>query len=117
MFDELSFEWKLVGKSKMCSGNEYKVTLTYMDKSYTFPFHTNYRDIKDDRRFLRCLFDDALSYENSADILDFKDELGYEDDKECRRVYNACRDISTKLHDLFDDEEFDDLYNEINYGE
>jgi hypothetical protein len=117
MFDKLTFEWKLVGKSKMCSGNEYKVTLTYGDKSYTFPFHTNYLDEKNDKEFLSCLFEDAFAYENSLDILDFKDEFGYEDNKECRRVYLACRDTSKRLHDLFNYQEFDDLYNEITFGE
>jgi len=117
MFNELSFEWELVGKSQKCSGNEYKVTITYGDKSYTFPFHTNYRDEKNDREFLNCLFDDALAYEYNLDILDFKDEFGYEDNKECRKVYNACRDISKRLHYIFNNQEFNDLYNEITFGE
>lgn len=113
MFDNLTFNWRLVGKSQMCSGNEYKVSVEHNGLKATFPYHTNYRDEKDNREFLSCVFDDAFAYENSRDILDFKDEFGYEDSKQCREVYDACKGISEKLHRLFSDEEFDELYNEI----
>ena len=117
MFDKLTFDWRLVGKSPICSGNEYRVTVSYNGLKSTFPYHTNYRDEKNNKEFLSCVFDDAVDYENAEDILDFKDEFGYEDSKECRRAYNGCKENYEKLHTLFFDDELEELYNEIMGGD
>ena len=117
MFEKLTFDWQLVGKSKMCSGNEYRVSVSHDGLKATFPYHTNYLDEKNNKEFLSCVFDDSFAYENTEDILDFKEEFGYEDNKKCREVYNACKDTFEKLHALFFDDEFEELYNEIMEGD
>ena len=116
IFDKIKFEWNLVGKSRVCSGNEYKVSVTYNGKTKVFPFNTNYLDEQNDREMLYCTISDACAYEDAQDILDFKDEFGYESSKECRLVYNGCKKAYEDIHSLFTDDEYDILYDEVIIG-
>ena len=116
IFSQIDITWERVGKSSMCSGYEYKVTVFYKGNSEEFTYHTNYHDDKDNRELLYCLISDACAYEDNTDILDFKDEFGYDDNKKCREAYNGCKETYEKLHRLFDDETYDVLYDEIMVG-
>lgn len=97
------------GKSDMCSGDKFRVTLTYKGKRCSFVFHDNYKNASKKKDFLYCLYLDAMAYEQSRDVFEFAREYGYADWKEARKPYSACKAQSERLHKLFNEAEIDIL--------
>lgn len=100
---------KYVGKSHMCSGNEYKVVLSHKGKWVSFHYHDNFKNKSNIKDILYCLWLDATCYEESSDYCVFARMFGYDDMNEAKRIYNACKKQSERLHKLFSAEEIDIL--------
>lgn len=96
-------------KSDMCSGNAYKITLSYKGHWCSFIFHDNYKNESKKSDFLYCLVLDAQAYENSRDAYEFMSEFGYKSFDEARKVRNACEKQYERLHRLFNQTEIDIL--------
>ena len=90
---------------------KYNCKLERGGKSYSFPFFDSVANYEKDERpskydVLACLD----TYDYIQGIEDFVLEFGYDiEDKETKRIYNACMKQSEKLHGLFTDEELEIL--------
>lgn len=103
--------------------NRFTISIKTESGQKSFHFYGSINDFNNHKNELSesdlslavyCIFSDAASYINAVDILDFKDEFGYEDSKEARRVYNACRKQATDLNDLgFSDDDIFETCNEL----
>lgn len=94
-----------IRKSEMCSGDEFRITLTYKGKKAVFRFHDNYLNKSDKSDFIRCLLLDSEAYENARNIYDFMSDFGYENIREAKRIYKACENQSERVHRLFNEQE------------
>ena len=94
-----------LGKSEMCSGDAFRITLTYKGKKAVFRFHDNYRNESDKSDFIRCLLLDAEAYENSRNAHEFMRDWGYSDFREAQQVYRDCEKQSERVHRLFNEQE------------
>ena len=97
-----------IGKSKWSSGYAYRITLTYKGKSCRFIFNDNFHDKSSKCDFLYCLILDAQSFENSKDYFDWCHDWCYDYfSNKSRKVYEACKKQSERVHRLFNDEEIE----------
>lgn len=105
-------------KSEMCSGNAYKITLSYHGKRCSFVFHDNFKNQSNKRDFVYCLVLDAQAYDNTRDLYEFAREFGYlryadvgdaDAMQRARKARKACEKQSERLHRLFNDNEIDFL--------
>ena len=95
----------LIGESDTTSGNAYRITLTYKGKRCYFTFNDNYLNASEKKDFLYCLHLDAMAYECSRGFRDFARQFAYDCDHDAKRIYNACKKQSERLHKLFNAEE------------
>lgn len=100
MLENVRFKKTCLGKSEMCSGNKYRITLSNDNGTIWFVFHDNFHNNSSEREIIECLISDAEAYENCYNLADFQNEFGYENDKEAERVYYACKKQSERLHKL-----------------
>ena len=56
---------------------------------------------------------DCQAYDDYTDIQDFADAFGYEKIKDLLKVYNGCKKTSEALHNIFDNDELEQLYTEF----
>lgn len=96
-------------KSEMCSGDAYKITLSYHGKRCSFVFHDNYKNESKKKDFIYYLVLDALAYDNCPDVYNFMRIFGYVDVQQARTLYRACEKQSERLHRLFNQNEIDIL--------
>lgn len=94
-----------IGKSSMTSGNAYRVTLTYKGKQWRFVFNDNYLNKSRKRDFLQSVYFDALAFQSSQTLPQFKRDYGYENWAEANKAYNACKRACKRLYTLFNDDE------------
>lgn len=113
MLEKITCKKEYLRKSEMCSGNAYKVKLSYNRKRCEFVFHDNYQNKSDKNDFLYSLLMDADAYNNTRDLDDFASEFGYEKISECIRAYKACKAQAEKVKRLFTDEEVEAIYAEL----
>ena len=109
--------------SKVVSGQygyhkKYYLQLAYKNNKYNFNFFDsvyNYRNnIKlDKENALYCVLMDCQAYDNYTDIQDFADAFGYEKIKDLLKAYNGCKKTSEALHNIFDNDELEQLYSEF----
>lgn len=96
---------------------KYKVTIKYNGKQYTTDYQCPIQFKVEKKDVVDCLLLDASYFENSVDIFDFINELGYdvEDDNfyKVRKMYHACEKTSRAIHRLFDDEEIELISKEV----
>lgn len=98
-----------IRKSSVCSGDEFRITLTYKSKKAVFSFHDNYFNESDKSDFIRCLLIDCLAFDYTSDVYDFMREYGYNDMQVARFTYKMCEKQSKRVHRLFNDQELDIL--------
>ena len=108
--------------SKVVSGQygyhkRYYLQLAYKNNTYNFTFSDsvyNYQNNKklDKKDALYCVLMDCQAYDNYTDIQDFADAFGYEK-KDLLKVYNGCKKTSEALHNIFNDDELEQLYTEF----
>lgn len=103
-------------KSDMCSGNAYRITLTYKGNRCSFVFHDNFKNASKKKDFLYCLVLDAQCYESTRDLYDFAREYGYlyyadvgdlDALKRAKKAFDSCRLQSERLHKLFNEQEIE----------
>lgn len=113
-FDKIHVKKTYLTKSDMCTGNKYRVTVSYNGKRCSFTFHDNYMNKSKKKELLYCLLLDAECYENSIDIYDFADAYGYKHTAEAEKAYAGCKRQYERLHKLFTDEEIELLTMLVN---
>lgn len=90
----------------------YNCKIKYNNLTLTAPYQTALgRPLKEE--FIQCLILDAESYEANTDYIQFCKEFGYDDIKEGKKVYNACKRESERIHKLFTDEEIAEINKEL----
>lgn len=109
--------------SKVVSGQygyhkQYYLQLSYKGNKYNFNFfdsvYSYENNIKLDKKdALYCLVSDCQLYDNYTDMQDFADALGYEKIKDLLKAYNSCKETSEALHNIFDNDELEQLYTEF----
>lgn len=111
LLSRIRFTRTYVRKSKMCSGNEYKIFISYNGHWAWFTFHDNYMNKSTLKDWLYCLVLDMNAYEFSRDVYEFARSYGYadEDMSVARKAYRACEKTAEKLHKLFSEDELDIL--------
>ena len=103
---------KCLGKSDLTSGNKYRITLTYNNKTVWFIYNDNYMNKSDLKDILYCLILDATAYENAYNFADFCNEFGYDSDSmKAYKIYQACKKQLDRYNKLFTQEEKDFLQN------
>ena len=112
LLSRIKFSRSYVRKSKMTSGNEYKIFISYNGHWAWFTFHDNFENKSTLKDWLYCLVLDMNSYEFSRDEYEFAREYGYDDMSEARKIYRACEKTAEKLHKLFNDSELE-ILNQI----
>lgn len=98
-----------VGESHMCSGNKYRVRMSYNGRIISFYFHDNYKNDSGKKDYLYSLLLDMDAYENSGDVWEFMNEFGYKEFSYAKKIYNACKRNADKVHKLFSEREIDEL--------
>lgn len=101
-----------VGKSPMCSGNKYRVRMSYNGRSVSFYFHDNYKNESEKKDYLYSLLLDMSAYDNTYNVDEFMREFGYKNYEEAQRIRNACKRNGDKVRKLFNEREIDEL-NEL----
>lgn len=97
---------------------KFHVEIEYNENKMIFDFQCNTEfEQPEIKSVLFSVFSDAYAYENNPDILDFKDEMGYTDNKICRKFYELCKKESESLHRMFTNEEIELLSNYFNENE
>lgn len=109
LLSEINSTETYIGKSNFTAGNAYRVTLTRNGVKVGFIFNDNIYNESDKNDFIYSLLSDSQAYENARDLTDFMNEYGYTDEKQTKRVYNACKKQSERLHKLFNDSEIKTL--------
>lgn len=97
---------------------KYYLQLAYKDNTYNFNFFDsiyNYQNNKklDKKDALYCVLMDCQAYDNYTDIEDFADAFGYEKVKELLKAYDGCKKTSEALHNIFNNDELEQLYTEF----
>mgnify|MGYP003571252356 CR=1 FL=1 len=93
----ISIKSRYVGTAKPWDNyikQHHKITVNSGESTAVFDYYCN-TDKLDSKELVNafyCFLTDGISYKNAEDILDFKDEFGYTNSKECRRVYEACKE-------------------------
>ena len=106
ILNNIKFKKTYLDKSTLTSGNKYKITMTYNNKTISFIFNDNFENKSNLNDCLYCLILDSYSYEyNENDLRGFALEFGYEDFNEAKRVYNACKKQFERFNKLFTQEE------------
>ena len=104
-FQELLSEIKatktLLGKSKMTSGNAYRITLTHNGRRCSFVFNDNFKNASTLKDWLYALVADSDAYVSCRDLYDFMQTYGYRDEREAKKAYNACAKNRERLNRLF----------------
>ena len=114
MLEKIKCKKTLIGKSQMCSGNAYRITLTYNGKKCGFVFNDNYFNKSNKVDFIYCLLSDGDCYKNSRDFNDFCYMFGYDNNSiESLNIYKACKKQYEKVKRLFTDKEVNLLYDEL----
>ena len=97
---------------------KYYLQLSYKNNKYNFNFFDsvyNYQNNKklDKENALYCVLMDCQAYDYYTDIQDFADAFGYEKIKDLLKAYNGCKKTSEALHNIFDNDELEQLYTEF----
>ena len=93
---------------------KFKCKIKYYGLQYTFSYQCN--TDHDTPNLVACLYavtSDMFCYDNSRNLVDFCDELGYTNLIEAEKAYKACKKTSKALHRLFTDDELDDIMEEL----
>lgn len=103
--------------------NRFTISIKTESGQKSFHFYGSINDFNNHKNELSesdliwavyCIFLDATSYINAVDILDFRNEFGYKDSKETRRVYNACKKQANNLNGLgFSDDDIFEMCNAL----
>lgn len=90
----------------------YDVKITYNGKYYCTEYQCN-PTIKNNMKkdIIYCVWSDSNCYEYAQNIDDFQAELGYTLASELLNAYNGCRKANEKIHELFNNEELEELDN------
>ena len=106
----------------------YYLELSYKGKSYRFSFHDSVYSYIHNEKLNRldtiyAILMDSNSYEYARDFSDFCKEFGYDEyvetqygiieNKKARKVYGACKKTYEALHEIFSDDELEQLRNEF----
>lgn len=102
------------------NSNQYTCTLIYDSQELETPFFTGsaWKDEPTWKDVLGSLISDAKSYESSRDFTDFCNEFGYDTDSiRAERIYQACKETSYALNNLFGEDlgEIEELLMEEGY--
>lgn len=110
-------------KSKVVSGKyghhkQYYLQLSYKNNKYNFNFfdsvYSYCNNIKLDKKHaLYCVLMDCRAYDDYTDIQDFADAFGYEKIKDLLKAYDGCKKTSEALHNIFNNNELEQLYTEF----
>ena len=92
----------------------YEVYLSYRGKTLITDYQCNKRVEPTKEDVLSCLLLDTISYDSCNDIDDFQSSFGYEKVSECIKVYNGCKKSSERMHEMFSEDELEELNSLIN---
>ncbi len=103
--------------------HKYYLKLSYKGNEYKFTFHDSVDAYKNNtplnkKDVMYCILSDMGCYESSRDMKDFLYSFGYDDGndlklyKEGMKAFEACKEASEKLHELFNNDELEQLQNE-----
>lgn len=101
ILDKIKTTKSYKSKSNQTSGNKYQIKIQYNNVIVSMIFHDNYLNESDKKSFIYSLMMDAMAYENSRNIKDFMSEIGYEDEKQAVKIYNACKKQHERFNKLF----------------
>lgn len=114
IIDKVNVKRARLGKSKMTSGDAYRITLSYNGKKVWFVFNDNYLNNSSKKDLLECLMLDASAYENCKNLDDFIREFGYSQQRaNGLKAYNGCKKQSDRLQKLFTLNEQQQLQEEL----
>ena len=102
-----------LGKSEMCSGNKYRIRMSYNGVTVSFNYHDNYKNESGVKDYLYALLSDKNAYESTRDVNDFMLGFGYKNYNEAKRIREACKRNSEKLEKLFNSEELEEIEKEL----
>lgn len=109
LLDNISYNKEYICKSKMTYGNAYKITLEKDNKKIYFIFNDNAYNESDKNDALYSLLSDSQAYTDALNLDDFMSCFGYDDHKQAKQIYNACKEQNKKLKYLFNNDEIETL--------
>jgi hypothetical protein len=120
-FADIKMSYKYVGfntrKESMHNMNDYRVTIKYNGKSFTFDYSMGTALKESDltiKAVMFSLLSDASFYECSSDLMDFSRELGYDcNDKQALSAYKSCKATSLKLNEMFTSNELESMREQL----
>lgn len=114
-----------------CSTNycrKYYLELKYNNKSYRFTFHDSIYNYNHNKKLnkldtIYAVLTDSNSYDYTRNYQDFCNEFGYDEyietqygiieNREARKIYEACKKTYEALHEIFSDDELEQLQDEF----
>ena len=113
-----------VVKSPFANGycKKYYVQIKHNNKHFNITFHdsvSNYQNCKklNKNDILYCVLSDMNCYEMALNEDDFIKEFGYNDTiesyKKGLKAYKACEETTKNMHELFTNEELEELQTEF----
>lgn len=107
LLDEIKAKRTCVAKSRMTSGNCYRITITRNKKQIRFYFHDNFKNQSDISDWLQAIVLDNDFYEEVRGCECFTKDYEYDGKNHAKELYYACKHNSEKLHKLFTNDEID----------
>jgi hypothetical protein len=118
ILDEISFENEYVGritKDNNWHADQWDCVIEYNGSRFSFPFYMGIGlNGKDPEKIdvLDSLLNDAKAGEMSFD--EFCSEFGYDNDSiKHLKIHKECQKITDNIYNLFSENEFDELQDEI----
>jgi hypothetical protein len=101
MLDKIKCTKTDLGKSDITTGNKFRVTLTYNNKTIWFVMHDNCLNKANKRDFLKLLFSTASAYHCSNTLEQFMEYYRYTDIPQAKKYYKECKKQYDRVCKLF----------------
>lgn len=114
IFEKIDVKSERIGKSKLTSGDKFKITAEYNNKIIDFNFNDNYYNSSKKADYLEAIILDSEAYEEAqSDFLYFAKLYGYNDIEEAEKIYFGCEENHKKVNYLFNKKEIEKLKKEL----
>lgn len=119
MLEKIKFNYKVAENpksKKFTNAHEiYNCSISYNGKKHSFEYQCNPKYNKPTiSDVMNCLTSDSFYYEQSRDLKDFAEELGYSIE-EAKKPFKLCKKTSEALHRMFTDDELDHIVDDLFY--
>jgi hypothetical protein len=121
-FADIKLTYKFLGfntRKDFPNANDYKVTIKYNGKSFTFPYSMGTALKESDLNQKSVMYSLLMdSYSGEMDFEEFIDSYGYSNENikeynKVKKIYNSCTKTKKALERLFSDAELESMREQL----